>query len=107
MIIIPVISGRIANYNMYVDFKKFNIALTWLNSVFALIVCSTGVYIAVFYVRKLKEKGFLMYLLILSIVADVLFLTNNFVMGMSYTNVEANIKEVKGIPIDITPEQKT
>jgi len=107
MIIIPVISGRIANYNMYVDFKKFNIALTWLNSVFALIICSVGVYIAVFYVRKLPEKGFLMYLLILSIVAEALFLANNFVMGMSYTNVEANIKEVKGVPINITPEQKS
>lgn len=91
MIIIPVISGRIANYNMYLDFRKFNIALTWLNSIFALIICAFGGYIGIFYVRKLSEKGFLVYLLILTIVSEALFLVNNYVMGMSYTNVAANI----------------
>ena len=106
MIFIPVVHGRIYNYNMYVDFKKFNIALTWLNSVFALIVCLVAMYIAFFYVRKLPEKGFLMYLLILSLISEGLFLSNNFVMGMSYTNVESNIKEIKdNVPV-ISPEQK-
>jgi len=63
-------------------------------------------YIAFFYVRKLPEKGFLMYLLILSLISEGLFLSNNFVMGMSYTNVESNIKEIKdNVPV-ISPEQK-
>ena len=87
MIIIPVYRGEIANYNMYVDFKKFNIALTWLNSTFAFIICSCAIYLAVTYVRKLPEKGFLMYLIALTIFSDILFLVNNFVMGMSYTRV--------------------
>jgi hypothetical protein len=36
--------------------------------------------------------------MILTIVSEVLFLVNNYVMGMSYTNVAANIKETKGVP---------
>jgi len=93
------IHEALRNYSFYIKYQRYQVYTVSITTVFTYLVFSATVAIGVCLVRKLEQKKMIILLLILVNLSQLMYLGNAVNVLLSYTQVQSQVKEVKGIYI--------